>query len=94
MRIPTVVVVNDKNPDLDTLIKELQLMVRVYVRDSVQGEQLYGIREGVIYFDDRGDKQMIHQDMYSDTLRQVQTRLSVIAPQARAMLDSFLKQQG
>lgn len=91
MRIPTVIIINDDNQDLVQLAKQLKSMVRVYTRDSLQGEQLYNIREGVIYYDDRGDKQILHQDFYGDTLKQIQNKLTTISSQSRALLSRYLQ---
>lgn len=62
--IPTVVIVNDDNPELLILGHLLKKIVRVYFRDSVQGEQLYGIFEGVLLFDRDGKRAMNIRDNY------------------------------
>lgn len=93
MRIPTAIIINDDNQDLIQLTHQLRNLVRVYSRNSLQGEQLYGIREGVIYYDDRGDKQLLHQDFYSDTLKQIQIKLMNISSPSRALLARYLEQR-
>jgi hypothetical protein len=94
MRIPTAIIVNDDNRELEELANQLYPLLRIYRRNSLEGEKLYGIREGVLYYDDRGDKQMLHQDVYIDTVKQIQNRLATISTPAKSLLDSYLKQRG
>ena len=84
MLLPTIIVVNDDescishNVDLAKLVSTLSLKLRVYLRSSIQGEQLYGVREGILYFDESGHRQRVWRDDYSTVIDEVEKRLASI----------------
>ena len=88
--IPTAIIVKDDNPELDALYDQLKQKVRVYYRTSLQGEKLYGVREGILYFDDKGSRQLLIQDEYSDTIRLIENKLKLIGAKSRELLIKHL----
>ena len=89
-RIPTIIIVNDNNKELSQLQKTFSRMVRIYERSSIQGEQLYTIREGIIYFDHEGNKQFTLQDDYSKALARLEQKLEEIDDKSRSLLNKYL----
>jgi len=90
MRIPTVIIINDDNTELEKISILLRDKVRIYKRTSIQGEQLYGLREGLLYFDDKGDRQLILQDVYSEAIQYVEQRLAIVSNRSKELLNKYL----
>ena len=92
--IPTVVIVNDDNSQLNKLADQLKTKLRVIKRSSVDGERLYGTTffEGVIYFDEFGAKQLTRQDIYDDVSKTIDDKLKLVTPTTRALLQKYLNQ--
>lgn len=94
MRIPTVIIVNDDNDLLEEVGRDLEKLVRVYYRTSVQGEQLYGVWEALLYFGDDGTRQHIFQDEYNGAVSAIQAKLDKMSernPSAKKLLDDYLE---
>lgn len=92
--IPTVIIVNDKNKELHDLGMLLKNIIRTFHRTSIEGEQLYGIFEGILYVDEFGKQQAKRQDNYSDVLSLVLTKLENIPAHDKVLLKNYLRQQG
>lgn len=91
--IPTVIVVNDNNHELQNLHAVLRSLLRTFHRSSLDGEKLYGVYEGILYFDEFGNRQFKRVDDYSDVLQLVLNKLANIPAKDKALLKGFLKGQ-
>lgn len=97
--LPSVVVVNDSknsisyNPILTKLIYTLKPLVKVYLRSSVEGETLYNIREGVMYFDESGLRQRVWKDNYDSVVTEVEARLEKIPTESKPLLNKYQQSQ-
>jgi len=103
--IPTVVIVSDfncaaTNNQLIELRSQLEKIVRVVTRSSLDGEKLYSslahrpFFEGVIYFDDNGAMQYCAQDKYDTALENIKQKMNEkLLSNAKDQLEDFLKKQ-
>lgn len=88
--IPTVIVVHDDNHYLEALTPLFQNITRVFVRSSLDGEKLYGMFEGVLYFDEKGQKQLIRKDDYGDIVFLVLAKLKTLDVRTMLQLKNYL----
>jgi len=91
--IPTVIIINDNNPELEEFAKHFESLTRVLKRTSIQGEQLYGIFEGIIYCDSDGKYIFKRQDNYADLPAQIENNLSRLSELQALQLKTFLERR-
>jgi hypothetical protein len=89
--IPTLVIVHDNNPLLNHYKELLHGVCRIVERDSFQGEQLYGMFEGVIFHNHAGQKQIIRKDYYKDLVSAIIDQLEQLPPDQKDLLKDYLK---
>jgi hypothetical protein len=89
--IPTLVIVHDNNPILSIYKELLNSICRIVERDSFQGEQLYGMFEGVIFHNHVGQKQIIRKDFYKDLIDAILDQLDQLPLDQKNLLKDYLK---
>ena len=92
--IPTVIIINDGNKRLQDLEILLEGLVRTFHRSSIEGERLYGVFEGIIFFDEDGQKQLTRRDDYRDVITQVMTRVRNSKSHNKSLLKEYLQAKG
>ena len=88
--IPTVIIVNDDNPQLEELEELLSNFTRTLRRNSIQGEQLYGMFEGVIFCDSEGNFAVKRRDNYQGLALELVTRLASADQRYQGQLRTYL----
>jgi hypothetical protein len=73
--IPTVIIVNDNNPELTEYANLFKKFTRVILRSSFEGEQLYSTNEpfleGILLFGSSGAKVLARRDDYENITRDI-----------------------
>lgn len=88
--IPTVIIINCDSPEVNSYATVFENFTRVLYRTSFQGEQLYGIFEGIVYVSPSGDHEVKRQDNYEGMTELILKKLNNLRVPEQAQLKGYL----
>ena len=91
--IPTIIIVSDDNPELKKFEELFTNFARVLKRTSLQGEQLYGMFEGIIYIGPEGNYDLKRRDNYEGVVELVLSKLVRLNESVSNQLKDYLSQR-